>query len=344
MDPNDSFYPNYYSPYGNSQNSEEFSGYSQNFNSQFPPNLTQNSPPNLTPNNPQPEVATNKGNESVQWEPLEDVALMSAWVHVGGDAITGTNQTGDSLWVKVLKLYEQSRAENPGTLSKRSKESLRGRWSRLNKNVAKWIGCYREAYNQKTSGMSMADVESAAQQLYNNKKGFPHTLVFEQVMRHVPKWELNLGGDHRRPRPVAPDSEDEGHGSSKRSRTDDEDPAEPTPETPVSDASTISRPTGREAAKAKRKGKAKASSSSVPATIPEDFTSELRAMRITREKELEHMKETRNERKQIEEKRLEMENRRLNANMLSALLAKPNLTPQEEELKNRLLGLHMTYL
>ena len=59
----------------------------------------------------------------------------------------------------------------------------------------------------------MADVEEAASKLYDKKKGFPHTLVFNEVMRHQPKWELKLGGDHRRPHLDEPNSDGEGHGS-----------------------------------------------------------------------------------------------------------------------------------
>jgi len=286
--------------------------YETNPNTQFPPNPTQHTP--------EPQNVTNSAPSAVSWEAVEDVALMSAWVFISGDPIVGTNQKGDSLWEAVYKMYEKSRKENPGKLSKRTVESMRARWSRLNKNATKWIGCYKEAYSQKTSGMSMGDVDTIAHQLYNKKTGFPHTLVFEKVMRHTPKWELSYGGGTRRPHPDATESDEEGHGSSKKSRTDEDDGPS---DTPVSGASTISRPTGRNAAKAKRKGKGVSSSSS-NVVIPEEFTNELRAMRITREKELEV--------------RIKLEQKKLNANLLNVLLAKPNLTTQEEAIKNRLLA------
>ena len=103
----------------------------------------------------------------------------------------------------------------------------------------------------------------------------------------------------------------------------------------MSGSSSINRPTeGREAAKARRKAKGKAAAPPQP-TIPDEFTAELRAMRITREKELESMNKFGNE-------RIELEKKKVNANLLAMLLGKANLSPQEEDQKNRLLGEYLS--
>ena len=85
----------------------------------------------------------------------------------------------------------------------------------------------------------------------------------------------------------------------------------------------------REAAKGKGKRKEKSVSSHSSAIDPA-FTDELRQMRITREKELESMN-------QMGSSKLEVEKMKINQNLLSSLLSKPILSPEEEVLKNRLM-------
>ena len=97
MNPNDSFYPDYlasyYPSFENTQNPQDFS-YESNMNTQFPPNLAQNTPDST------PDCVEITPNTAVSWEPIEDVALMSAFVFVSGDATKGTNRKGETYGIQ----------------------------------------------------------------------------------------------------------------------------------------------------------------------------------------------------------------------------------------------------
>ncbi|CAA0838465.1 DNA binding [Striga hermonthica] len=145
---------------------------------------------------------------------------MYAWVTLSQNAAIGTNQNSQTFWKSISEMYEEARADNSKFMGQqRTIESLRNRYRRLNTNVTKWLGAYKEAYAQKSSGMSDADVETIAQKFYSGEKD---------------------------------------RGCSKRSRTTEGD-EDPNDEIQVSETSTIRRPTGRDRAKGKRKRKATAS-------------------------------------------------------------------------------------
>ena len=114
------------------------------------------------------------------------------------------------------------------------------------------------------------------------------------------------------------DSFEESHGSSKRSRTSEEGGPQ-IDSIPESRSSTLQRPTGRDQAKskAKRRGKEVATSSY---TIPNYFTAALREMRVTRERECD------------------IQERKIKAAILTPLMARRDLTPEEETLKRNLIA------
>ncbi|KAL6571591.1 hypothetical protein OROHE_003234 [Orobanche hederae] len=254
---------------------------------------------------------THGSNGPKSWKDEEDIALMSSWCIINENPIVGTNQNSPTLWQCILDLYEQARSENSKTMGdERSTESLRNRYKRLNTNVTKWISAYREAYGRKKSGMSQKDIEKEAQTIYGKSK-FMHHEVFEQVMRNHPKWELKIGREDTCSHPDDEDNIEESRGSSKRSRIneDGDAPTDSTSEIPVSDASIVLR-----------KGKGSVSQHS---TIPDEFTAELRAMRIIREKELDTM--------------TKLGEMRMKSAMLNTLIGKSHLSPVEEDLRHRLM-------
>ncbi|GKC05346.1 hypothetical protein Tco_0996956 [Tanacetum coccineum] len=137
---------------------------------------------------------------------------------------------------------------------------------------------------------------------------------------------------------------EESGGSTKRSRTSEEGEyvVHSNQETPNSGGSTIQRPIGRDAAKKKGKGKASQSFSSPN----NEFVEELRAMRITRESEIEVMNKRLEVDKKREEKEIKWEERELKKEEkktkkmyllhLNALLAKDHLSPEDEDMKRNL--------
>ncbi|CAA0823860.1 40S ribosomal protein S9-2 [Striga hermonthica] len=228
---------------------------------------------------------------------------MYAWVTVSQNAAIGTNQNSQTFWKSISEMYEEARADNSKFMGQqRTIESLRNRYRRLNTNVTKWLGAYKEAYAQKSSDYAS-----------------------------LSKWELKLGVEHHRTRIdreyAGDDDVEEDRGSSKRSRTTggDEDPND---EIQVSETSTIRRPTGRDKAKGKRKGKATASQSPV---VPDDYTEALNAMRITREKEIEAI----NKIGEIKMQKLAMNTLNNKMNMLNTLMVSNTRSPEQRSHRRR---------
>lgn len=151
------------------------------------------------------------------------------------------------------------------------------------------------------------------------------------------KWELQIDRNtcsHR------VDNEENGYevnneesgGSIKRSRTSKERDYSPhsNQDTPDSGGSTVHPPTSGDASKMKGKAKVSQSSSS-----PNEIVAELRAMRVTRDNEVELMRK----RLDLEQKREERKNKKMYHMHLNALLMKDHLSPEDEDIKRRLLAM-----
>lgn len=125
---------------------------------------------------------------------------------------------------------------------------------------------------------------------------------------------------------------EESGGNIKRSRTSKERDYSPhsNPETPNSGGSTVHPPTSGDASKMKGKAKVSQSSSS-----PNEIVAELRAMRVTRDNEVELMRK----RLELEQKREERKNKKMYHMHLNALLMKDHLSPEDEDIKRRLLAM-----
>ena len=187
---------------------------------------------------------------------------------------------------------------------------MKGRWKRLNENANKWVA------------------EKEAHSIYEERGSkFQDIIVFNEVMSKCPKWAVPLPHDRTRSRPEdEEDYEEESGGSSKRSKTseDVESFVPSNPNTPDTGCSNISRPEGRD--KAKQKGKGKMSN----ANVANEFAAELRALRITRDNEMELMKN-------VSQAKIELERMKMKHKMLNKLLGKDHLSPEEEDLKRRLM-------
>ncbi|CAA0807110.1 DNA binding [Striga hermonthica] len=258
---------------------------------------------------------------------------MSSWNFVSEDNIRGRNQKGGALWARVHQLYHEHQAEKPDELSERNIQSLKGRWKRLNENANKWVAAYQEACSRRRSGMNKNDVEKEAQTIYEaGGSKFMDLTVFNEVMCKHPKWALTSYHDRTHFRPENEKCDDEeSRGSSKRSKTseDVEHSMPSSAETPSTGNSNISRPIGRD--KAKKKGKGKISQSD----FANEFTVELRALRLSRDNEAELMKNVSNAKIELEREKIHAGNIKMHQRTLNTLLAKSHLSADEEELKRR---------
>ncbi|CAH1433853.1 unnamed protein product [Lactuca virosa] len=127
--------------------------------------------------------------------------------------------------------------------------------------------------------MSMKDVENEAHKLYETSASkFNDTIGFNEVMCKHRKWDLQLDHDATRSRPKYEVGDEDSGGSTKTSRHTEE--GEYCVQSNIEGAnitgSTIERPMGRDAAKRNEKGKSS-----------NEVVAELRAMRISRDSEVE---------------------------------------------------------
>ncbi|KAG6431538.1 hypothetical protein SASPL_109617 [Salvia splendens] len=121
------------------------------------------------------------------------------------------------------------------------------------------------------------------------------------------------------------------HGSnSKRTKTSEsgEYTIPSNPKTPTSGHSTSSRPIGRD--KAKRKGKSKVTQSD---STNAQVAAELHALRLAQDNENELVKA----RLQIEREKLKRPSMKMYQKMLIKLLDKEHLSPEDQEMKHRLM-------
>lgn len=179
--------------------------------------------------------------------------------------------------------------------------------------------------------MSQKDVEMEAHSIYEmGGSKFQDLVVFNDIMSKHPKWSLtSVDHDATRGCPQNEVEDEESGGSTKRSKTsaDGEYSIHSNPETPMTGGSTASRPIGRD--KSKRKGKCKV------ADGDSGVAAELRAMRITRENENKLFAA----KIELEREKIKMNNLKMEKKMLANLLARDNLSPADEEVKNRLIAL-----
>ncbi|KAD3641022.1 hypothetical protein E3N88_30245 [Mikania micrantha] len=317
MDPS---FPNFFLNLGNSQ---EYPNTQYFENSQFFLNPSQ---VHVTESS-QALQNTDKQARTNKWDAAEDVALMSAWCLVSTNRVHGKNQKKTSLWAEVKKLYDETQAENPEKLDRRNEDQMKGRFKRLNQNAQKWVSACREAYRRGRSGMSQKDIESEAHKIYEQDGNkFNDIVVFNEVMCKHPKWALELHHDTTRSRPECELENVESGGSTKRSRTTEEGDYS-NPETPNSGGSTIQRPIGRDTTKKKGKGK-----------ISSEFFDEIRALRLTRDNEVEVMNKRVELELQKEQKKDERNLKKMQLLHLNTLLKKENLSADEENMKRILIA------
>ncbi|XP_023641247.1 glutathione S-transferase T3-like [Capsella rubella] len=105
----------------------------------------------------------------LRWTNQEDVKLISAWLNTSKDPVVGNEQRVDCFWKRIAAYFQASEGA-----STRGPVQCKARWSKINKDVNKFVGCYSQASARKKSGESEDDVLSLAHVLYKNdmKKAF----------------------------------------------------------------------------------------------------------------------------------------------------------------------------
>ncbi|XP_021736437.1 glutathione S-transferase T3-like [Chenopodium quinoa] len=305
-----------------------------------------------TPQYPPPpvRVSVNQnqpiGKGSRMWSVAEDETLISLYLQFSEDAIVGTNQKASALWRKISVAYDQAQAEKPHILPPRPLRSLESRWRRMATDLIQWSSCYDEAGRATRSGYNEADrINNASKLFYASSKPRQHNFNHHhgwEIVKNDPKWRTKLRWAlSREDRLVVGDAvEDDSSGSDKRCRTEEEGAI---PSTDLSSGG-LPRLDGVKKAKAKcNKGKEVASDAS---TLGEQMKqnnacreteAQIRLKKLDFDMEMERRKQKQVE---IQQKQVDIQERRLNYEMLQDLISKgTDLTPDEEAYKDELRAL-----
>ncbi|XP_057248919.1 uncharacterized protein LOC104883580 [Beta vulgaris subsp. vulgaris] len=176
-----------------------------------------------------PNATTKAAAANMSWSVREEEAVISCYMEHCTDATIGTNQTGAELWRKVFASYELARQSRPHELPERTPNSIRSRWSRMAKDVLKWVGYLEEVARVKKSGQVDDDVRREAHIMWRRHENcnFIYEKAFESLFLY-PKWKTRI----RRYLPkslrdeetnITQESDPDSSGSGKRVRLDEDD-------------------------------------------------------------------------------------------------------------------------
>lgn len=117
----------------------------------------------------------------------EDKLLVSAWLNVSMDPISGTNQSRGTFWKRVVQYYNS----NKDFSSERSQSSISHRWGAILESVNKFCGCLSHIEDRRQSGVTFQDKLVQAMALFKardkDNKSFQFLHCWN-ILRNHPKW------------------------------------------------------------------------------------------------------------------------------------------------------------
>ena len=78
----------------------------------------------------------------------EDMHLISSWLNISIDPIIGVGQAKEAFWLRVTKNYNKFWGE----LREKAMNQLKSRWQKINLDMQKFKGHYKQAVSMKKSG------------------------------------------------------------------------------------------------------------------------------------------------------------------------------------------------
>ncbi|KAF8085513.1 hypothetical protein N665_0665s0022 [Sinapis alba] len=125
--------------------------------------------------------------ERRKWSPKEDKILIGAWLNTSKDPVVSNEQKAGAFWKRIQDYYNSS-PHLVGT-TPRELVQCKQRWSRINDQVCKFVGCFEAALREQRSGQNDDDVMKAALDLFYNDYGIKFCLEHAwRELRHDRKW------------------------------------------------------------------------------------------------------------------------------------------------------------
>ncbi|KAH9106718.1 hypothetical protein AeMF1_017725 [Aphanomyces euteiches] len=126
----------------------------------------------------------------------DDCQLARSWINIAEDNVKGSGQKMDQFWARIAEHFNEH-SQSPV----RSARSLSARWSLLNEQCNKFVGCYALAKSNLASGESVGQNESElirkAMAIFSKRAGssgrsketrFVFLHVWE-ILKSVKKWQ-----------------------------------------------------------------------------------------------------------------------------------------------------------
>ena len=88
---------------------------------------------------------------SKNFDPKEDLVVVSAWLNVSKDPVHGANQSKGTFWSRIHSYFEK----NKTTPFSRSESSIMHQWMTILGQVNKFCGCYEAIERRNQSGATI---------------------------------------------------------------------------------------------------------------------------------------------------------------------------------------------
>nr|VDD33547.1 unnamed protein product [Brassica oleracea] len=131
-----------------------------------------------------------------KWLQKEDVVLISAWLNINKDPVTGNEQkAGGSFWKRV-GAYFNAIPQLVG-VPDREVGNCKQRWAKISDQVSKFVGSLRAATSQQSSGQNDNDVMKLANEIYHHDYGAKFTLEHcWRELKYEQNWVATFGTDN----------------------------------------------------------------------------------------------------------------------------------------------------
>ena len=176
--------------------------------------------------------------ERRSWTPIDDVALISAWLNTSKDPVVANEQRAGAFW-KRIAAYFAARPKLAGS-EPRESDHCKQRWRKINDQVNKFCGPFEAASREKRSGQNENDVLKLVHEIFynNHKKKFTLEHAWKEL-KNDQKWcELTTSKTE---------------GSAKRRKLDDSAQSSHAFQTTTGDEQATNRPPGVKASKGRGK-------------------------------------------------------------------------------------------
>jgi hypothetical protein len=147
----------------------------------------------------QPPPTSQVVRDGQRWKHDEDTSLSRAYVANSINAVKGTDQESCTLWRSIHQSFVNILVKEHDVTSERSVQALKNRWSSINRDVAKFAGCYHKVEELDESGKTLEDRISDAMEMFKQQTN--HAFQYLEcwnILKHHPKWASSPQVENRK--------------------------------------------------------------------------------------------------------------------------------------------------